>query len=165
MILSIRTGFSTSSPHFDPAVQRTQTEPGLITEHDLPPYIQVLLPMLPTPVRSALTVNGSDFRLPGSLMSSRIGRVLSVPDRLIQEPSTITACKPWLQISGRQPPFPQWCKVRVMNRSSCPLGFDITSFTDLVDCVYRFLFYCGTFSKRHEKGKKEQPCAFLHKYC
>lgn len=79
---TISIAFSMLSLYGDPTIQRMQTEPGRITECDFPPNVQVPLAILPTPAQTCLMTNGSQCRPPAS---SKIGCILTVPDRLIQE--------------------------------------------------------------------------------
>lgn len=59
--------FMVSSPHFDPTIHLLYTEYRLITEHDVPPNVQVLVHMLQTPVQTGLKEKASLIGFDGNL--------------------------------------------------------------------------------------------------
>lgn len=87
--------FMVSSPHFDPTIHLLYTEYRLITEHDVPPNVQVLVHMLQTPVQTGLKEKASLIGFDGNLQPYETGDccVQSVLDCLGREPCAILSCK------------------------------------------------------------------------
>ena len=93
--------FSASSPHFDSTIQELLAESGHITEHNVPPNVQV-------PVHVLLRVKGSHGRLSGSHMRPEIGYIQSVLDCLGRWLLGTLSGKPWLQICRSLPMVPKF---------------------------------------------------------